>query len=571
MGLESGVSEIQELIIYKSCMIYKKDTVMRAWGEVKGKEIWEKSTVSDELVNEVVAMLGKGSGKNFTTSRIAVPYMVYLLLCLKDPAKYFGRPHGDFIDILNIATNADQASRTFFEPFKQQIKASPWFAGKIKDIRQRDIEFNKYVRCFSGHSQQESWEGFNLMCIVLDEIAAFNIDEEAGTSKKSKLNAEDMYNMAVESIGSRYSDVGKTILLSFPRYKGDFIQQRYDAIVAEKEVVIREHKYKLHNDVPDGDSDNEFTIQWEEDRIISYKIPNAWAIRRPSWEVNPVKKIEDYKVRFYNSPITALTKYACMPPIMIHGFFKDPDMIDEAFPPRPQPFTDGWVFADTFRPNEKFTYYVHVDLAQKKDRAAVALAHSPGFVRVPAIGYEHMAPRVIVDAVRWFEAENGKDIDFGEIRRYIYSLVERGFHIAMVTTDKWNSVDFQAQLRARGMEADTLSVGLKEYENLQFMIYDKRVHGYKIEILIDELKRLRQEGNKVDHPPGGSKDLADAVCGAVYHASKNAVFEDVPELDMAILDDSIKPEKPRTPKKPEVQKPEIPEDLAMWLEHAELL
>jgi hypothetical protein len=45
------------------------------------------------------------------------------------------------------------------------------------------------------------------------------------------------------------------------------------------------------------------------------------------------------------------------------------------------------------------------------------------------------------------------------------------------------------------------------------------VTGSKPNLLIDELLQLRIMNNdKVDHPRKGSKDLSDAVCGAIYNS-----------------------------------------------------
>ncbi len=41
---------------------------------------------------------------------------------------------------------------------------------------------------------------------------------------------------------------------------------------------------------------NEFDIEWEEDHIISYKYPRMYALRRPTWEINPTRSIDDFKV-----------------------------------------------------------------------------------------------------------------------------------------------------------------------------------------------------------------------------------------------------------------------------------
>jgi hypothetical protein len=43
---------------------------------------------------------------------------------------------------------------------------------------------------------------------------------------------------------------------------------------------------------------NKFTIEWDEDHIESYKYPGIFALRRPTWEMNPTRKIEDFKLAF---------------------------------------------------------------------------------------------------------------------------------------------------------------------------------------------------------------------------------------------------------------------------------
>jgi hypothetical protein len=98
------LSELQYELIEKSSQIYKESTLIKLYGEEEGKKRFKQTC------NEVIAQLGKGSGKDYS-STISVAYMVYLLLCLKDPAAYYGKPPGDSIDILNIAINAQQASR----------------------------------------------------------------------------------------------------------------------------------------------------------------------------------------------------------------------------------------------------------------------------------------------------------------------------------------------------------------------------------------------------------------------------------------------------------------------------
>jgi hypothetical protein len=76
--------------------------------------------------------------------------------------------------------------------------------------------------------------------------------------------------------------------------------------------------------------------------------------------------------------------------------------------------------------------------------------------------------------------------------------------------------------REHGVNTDTLSVDKKHYDDFLSIMYDNRLVGPKVDILIEELGELRtvQRGQKVviDHPRKGSKDLSDATCGAIFNA-----------------------------------------------------
>ncbi len=106
------LSEIQLEIVKHSTQILKLPTLQKLYGEEAGLEYYNKYTD-----NEVICMLGKGSGKDHC-ARISMAYTVYLLHCLRDPLGYFGKAHGVYIDLLNLAVNAQQAQRVFFEPLK---------------------------------------------------------------------------------------------------------------------------------------------------------------------------------------------------------------------------------------------------------------------------------------------------------------------------------------------------------------------------------------------------------------------------------------------------------------------
>lgn len=509
------LSKNQYTLIKASTQIYKRETLHNLYGLEEGEKRWSQTC------NEVIFQLGKGSGKDYT-STIACAYIVYLLLCLKDPAKYYGKPPGDSIDILNIAINAQQATNVFFKGFKSRIERSPWFTGKY-DIKNGQVTFDKNINVYSGHSEREAWEGYNVIYVVLDEISGFALESTSGNEQAK--TAEAVYKMYRASVSSRFPDFGKLVLLSFPRFRDDFIQQRYKAVIAEKETIFRKHTFKLDPDLPDDTEGNEFSIEWEEDNIISYKTPRVFALKRPTWEVNPTKKIDDFTRDFFDDPIDSLSRFACMPPDAIDAFFKDRAKIETAFNAQSTLNEDN-TFRPNFIPNPEKRYYVHVDLARVHDHAAVAMAHVEKWEQRNIGGkMTEPAPVVVVDQVRYWTPSKTKNVDFTEIREYILSLKRRGFNIRLVTFDRWESHDTMEYLKERGMNSERLSVAKKHYEDFAMVVAEERLVGPKQvagatpNLLIDELLQLRiMKNDKVDHPRKGSKDLADAVCGAIYNA-----------------------------------------------------
>jgi hypothetical protein len=503
------LSEYQYTLIEKSSQIYKQSTLIKLFGEREGEDRYKQTC------NEVVAQLGKGSGKDYC-STISVAYIVYLLLCLKDPATYYGKPPGDSIDIINIAINAQQANNVFFKGFRNRIVGSPWFIGKYFE-KASEIKFNKNVTVYSGHSEREAFEGYNVLVAVLDEISGFALESTTGHDQAKTASA--IYEMYRASVDSRFPDYGKVILLSFPRFKQDYIQQRYDDIVAEKETIQRSHKFKIDPDLPDDTQGNEFEVYWDEDHIISYRYPKVYAIKRPTWEVNPTRSIDDFKIAFYRDPVDALGRFACMPPEAIDAFFKSREKIEKAFSNLGLGIDQFGRFEDWFVPIEDKEYFIHVDLAQKHDHCAVAMSHINKWVNVKVTdNYSQPAPIIEVDAVRYWTPTTDKSVDFTEVRDYILALRSRGFNIKVCTFDRWNSHDMMQQLRQYGISTETLSVAKKHYDDMAMVVLEERLSGPYIKLLIDELLELRIMRDKVDHPRKGSKDLADAVCGSIYNA-----------------------------------------------------
>ena len=526
------LSDIQYSIVEAMSQIYRKEDLVEIMGETEGSRYFDKYTK-----NEIILQLGKGSGKDFV-STVACAYIVYKLLCLKDPARYFGKPSGDAIDLINVAINAQQAKNVFFKGFKSKIEKSPWFAGKYY-AKADSVEFNKSITVYSGHSERESHEGLNLLLAVLDEISGFA--SEVGTGNEQGKTAENIYKAFRGSVDSRFPDLGKVVLLSFPRYPGDYISEKYDDVILEKEIIERTHKFVLNPDLPDDDPNNSLEISWDEDHIISYKYPGVFALKRPTWEVNPTRKIDDFKIAFYTDLGDAMMRFACVPTFASDAFFKQHEKVRACMTSR-NPVDTFKRFDESFKPDPTKKYYVHADLAQKHDKCAVAIAHVEKWVNIQVINnYEQVAPIVVVDAVVWWEPKIEGPVNLSEVKQWIQNLRRIGFDVGMVSFDRWQSFDIQNELKQVGMRTDTVSVAKKHYEDMAMLVYEERLVMPAIELLFDELTQLKiMKNDRVDHPRKKSKDLADAVCGAIFGAISHTPKDNNAEIDVHTFRDRPK-------------------------------
>ena len=555
------LSDIQYDIVEAMSQIYRKEDLINIMGAEKGSKYYDKYTK-----NEIILQLGKGSGKDFT-STVACSYIVYKLLCLKDPAKYFGKPSGDAIDLINVAINAQQAKNVFFKGFKTKIEKSPWFIGKY-NAKADSVEFDKSITVYSGHSERESHEGLNLLLAVLDEISGFA--SEIGTGNDQGKTADNIYRAFRASVDSRFPDLGKVVLLSFPRYPGDFISERYDAVIAEKESVEKTHRFIINPILPEEDPDNYFDISWDEDQIISYKYPGVFALKKPTWEVNPTRKIDDFKIAFLTDIGDAMQRFACVPTFASDAFFKQSEKVRSCMTAR-NPVDNFRRFDESFKPDPDKVYYVHADLAQKHDKCAVAIAHVDKWVNIQVINnYEQVAPIVVVDAVAWWEPKVEGPVNLSEVKMWIQNLRRLGFNIGMVSFDRWQSFDIQNELKQVGMRTDTVSVAKKHYEDMAMLVYEERLVMPSIELLFDELTQLKiMKNNRVDHPRKKSKDLADAVCGAIFGAISHTPKDQNQVVEVHTISD--RPKQVDTLRDNVIEYKPMPDDVKDYLDRFNLL
>jgi hypothetical protein len=498
------------------------------------------------MVNFLDLEWGKGSGKDHV-ARIAVLRACYLLLCLRSPQEYYSMPSQDSIHVLNVAVNSRQATRAFFAPLRKAVtRPGCWFQTMGAEVHERTvrrgrplkrrpdgeaatalldtIRFPKNIEAVSGHSDADSQEGLNLIMGVADEIDAFKTVGEMEKSggrrgaRESTSTAEAILQMLQTSASTRF-ETYKNIRISWPRYLGSKIQQLID------EGRRDNQEYGLANS--------------------RHYVSGPYA----TWEVNPrVHGKEQFAKDYRDDPVMSRARYECRPSYTVSPYFANELAVRECaveLPNGQQPLAvdytrDGaawsprYLFSDQLYPVQGARYAMHADLAVDSCRAGVALAHVRNWKEVTVLGNDEsgldismseVRPVVKVDFAIGYEADKAKvpplEIQIRWVGDLLLELRRRGFVISLFTADQWQSLDLQQRLTVAGIETDKFSLDRDEtgWRNLRDLCYEGRLEFPRWELAIREILGLsRMPNGKIDHPAGGSKDIADAIAGACHGA-----------------------------------------------------
>ena len=440
------------------------------------------------LYTEGVLQAGQGSGKD-TCSIFMNLRIIYLLQCLKSPQRYFNMDENSFIDSINVAPNADLAKNIYFMTLANIVKNAPLFQeGSPNYISNKMtanmVTFPKNVRLISGNSENESWQGYTPILIVLDEIDAFKSTQELRRSKSLRSEgAEGIYDTAKSLVQSRFPGTGKIISLSWPRFKGSFIQKRFAAGKKEARTYV--------GCTYDGD-------------------PYA------TWDFNPSKQKSDFQDFYDTDPVLAKARFECDPPFARDAFIKDPLPVLRAFDAEVNLETDEveWMGLKPIREVEaldkKHKYFIHVDLGLSHSNAALGIAHRG-------------EDGVVLDLVETWIPELNKEVNFKAIEQFIIQLKTDGYKIVSVTYDNYQSISSLQELQNRNIPAKYKSVSRtrEAYDTLKDLIYQEKLDGYFDKDVIEELLGLDLVyGDRIEPRPGMKKDRADAVAGAVHGVLK---------------------------------------------------
>lgn len=511
-----------------------------------------------------VLLWGKGSGKDYLCS-IILAYCAHVLLCLRDPQRYLRLAPGEAVDIINVAYNADQAKRVFFAKFKARLTSWRWLrdnfnvyeSGRIigerraglpnVEINDDWVQFPRMIRAFSRHSANESYEGFNVLVWIMDEASAF-------LSPAKRENAEAIWQTLKTSASSRFQQRWLGFIISYPRHGDDFTMTRH----AEAQ---RNPELGMYADGP--------AATWDINRNAGR---GRWVEVMPGKTV-PVEFADDYILDFQE----AMGRFECKPPAAKEALIRFPERLWQAVQDRPplldwEPtVTTRTVATPTGERQRRFRsvritrmgklpkgtrLFFHGDPGVSNDSFALGLCHGvPAtiIVRVPAsevydtaerqqlglaadelIDWEKDVTRVIVDALIVWRPDPRQDMQVDLLNvREILKLVVKRYRIGVGSFDNWESEETVQWMQARKVPVEneqwSNQLQLTTYKLGRTLFYNDLISLPNHETITSrdprapgalyELERVELiEDRKIDHPDGGSKDLADAIVGAARNA-----------------------------------------------------
>lgn len=430
------------------------------------------------------------SHNSFVVS-IILTYCTYLMGCIKDPQSYFGLRAGSAIQMMNMANNEVKAKKIVFGEVKARIDHSPWFKNRFnyKQDVTSELRFPNNIFIIPGNSADTFFEGFNIFGGVIDEADSHTITPD-------KDFAQEGYDAIKERIRSRFGQMGILMTIGSPKTTDGFLMKRY----YEGQKLSRSYSV-----------------------IIPY-----WECPSPNWHYSGqfffYKNLRipiEHKDEFDRNPEKALRDIAAVPTFAHQPFFAYPEKIEENANHNREvlKITNDYPFyPKDFRSGHNLPCVIHIDLGLNKeggDKTGFAIGHSKGYivndgVRVPEIG---------IDLMEQIKAPPGGEILISDVRKRIYELKERGFNIVKVTFDGFQSTETMQNLNKAGIKSEILSVdkNTAAYEALKDCIYHGRLDYPPHPVFIEECQYLEIYGDKIDHQPERSKDLADAVAGVVYN------------------------------------------------------
>lgn len=506
--------------------------------------------------NTLVLTGGIGLGKSFAAVLVGL-YELYRMLCLKDPYIYYGLQPIDKITFAVINITLDAAKSVAWDKLQSLLQTSKWFLDHGYLSGREDVRWNpnKNIELIVGSLPRHILGRAVFWCFA-DEVDFQTVQDV----EKAKAKSKKLINTAMIRMQSRFMKGNKNptimVIASSKTTEQAYMQSLIDKKKEEDSkttYIVDEPQWVIRND---KDSAEKFQVAVGNKFLDSEVLPLGCSDELISEYRNKGFNIINVPIGYYEAFIDdldqALMDIAGISVTNSSRYISGVRLKEVKIDSYENPFTKDVIEVGN-NPEDQFQYsdffdlskipnslkskplFIHMDMSISGDKTGIGgvwiLGKKPSTPGQPEANDLMFQVAFSVSV----KAPKGYQISFDKNRQFIYWLKEQGFAIKGITTDTFQSYDTGQALISKGYKYEILSVDkvdsdhiCKPYQYFKSTIYEHRIIIYNkgSDLLTEEIIGLERNNNsgKVDHAPSGinSKDQCDAVCGAVYNASKHA-------------------------------------------------
>ena len=507
-------------------------------------EIFQDDTTYTQIVFTGATRIGKSS-----TGITCVAYMLYRLMCLRDPQKYFNKKEVSKFAIIFFNVTLDLAKGVAYREFNDTLKESSWFQAHGTFSRsERNFyyipEGGKIV--IDAGSESSHALGQQLVVGFIDE-ANFS---KAGIKdiKKAKQRVKELYDTIVARVEGTFRKngkvYGKVFVVSSKKTDQDFIEDHVQTQLAagnEHLYVVDKPQWEI---LPPGTfSDRVFHIAIGDRHRKGFVLQNESkeAIEELIQQGYKVLAVpEDMKTSFISDFDIALRDLAGISVLGALSFITQKS-IDDCIGNRINPFyqdmleigtKDDYMIEEFFHDEivdssmKRYPLFIDIDLSLNDDKTGISGVFLSGRKDVVSEdGKTTSFPTFTHLFSIYIKSPVGDKIPYAKITQFILWLRRKKYNIERISRDQFQSEYMAQLLEAEGFTVDKLSVDRTPdgYLALRSIILEQRIDLLNHKSLQDELVRLQRDGltGKIDHPIGGAKDLGDSLARATWNAVLN--------------------------------------------------
>lgn len=495
----------------------------------------ELEEINTGKYTEVVFTGGIGSGKS-TAAIYTTVYQIYLLSCLKDPHRVLNLDRASEIMFIVQNKTLSAAISVDYSRMRMLVDRSPYFKKYFSpdpNLKNEMVFPNRIIVRPVGGSDSAAI-GQNVFGGLIDELNFMDTVKDSkraiGGDGGEYDQAVSLYNSLASRRESRFLELGKVpgilCLVSSRRYPGQFTDTKEEEAKTNPRIYVYDKRtWDVKPDTYSGEVFYVFTGTLSKQPRILEQGEKVLPTERHRVIPVPIEERPAFEREIY----TALRDRAGLSTRASFPFFTSVESVAAAFGRTNSILSSSTINFSTEKlhiilkhiRNPSIPRWVHIDLGVTSDCAGVACGYVPGFAKIKSEDDDGIVvetlPNICYDfLLRVVPPVNG-EISFSKIRKLLYALMNAGVNIQWVSFDSYESRDSIQILRTRGLGTGIISLDKDPigYDYLKGAFYDKRLFSPKDDFVQNEILSLEKnaKSGKVDHPPNGSKDVADAMAG----------------------------------------------------------